>query len=376
MTTSNFHRALLRDNVDKSPEDRGIVPGAEVSLFVQSGLASEVSYNPNPDIILIGHATVADPPSGGFQTAIHGHDLSDGFVALCKFSLSAGSTKIPYPYTYHHGDELPATCSALVGEARFAWHLKAMTPRAKAPRSSCHKDLPVQEPLTLESVEAARLHFHALTQAPVPDAEMDPVDSPKAPSPPLADVDNLPPPASTRTPSPLPPSNTPRPSVQVTEEDSDDEDVILPVTSPAPPVTGMRILDLCGSEEEDTVTASKSAGRKQVSRGLESQETVEDILTGTPDNDDAKGHRLEMTKFDFAVYDKLEILVSVRQLLPPELPLRPVSDNHLLELREEMEKVQFDYTRGFILVTPPPHVATFAVMYTITVAKTGRGSMS
>jgi len=56
-------------------------------------------------------------------------------------------------------------------------------------------------------------------------------------------------------------------------------------------------------------------------------------------------------------YDQLEVWVHVQQLLPPEVPLRDISEKHEEDLRAEMQGEEYDYGTGFMKVTTGREIA-------------------
>lgn len=102
-----------------------------------------------------------------------------------------------------------------------------------------------------------------------------------------------------------------------------------------------------GEEEEQVLEVSEV--EKQVDEVV-IQQADKGISPIASARDDV-GVDVQLEKFNENAYTKVEVKVKLSQLLDPELPIRDINEEHKQELEEAMAP-GFDYSRGFILVTP------------------------
>ena len=118
-TSSGFFQEVLQRGIGKPPRERGVVPGASVSIFIwdQQALRS----------VHVGVAVVsAGATKDNYRTQLHGHEVGEHMLILESIRVFQSSKKFTYPYTFKTNDEVPSTLGDIHSAAFYVWDDRAM----------------------------------------------------------------------------------------------------------------------------------------------------------------------------------------------------------------------------------------------------------
>ena len=124
--SNDLHKAVLKDDYNKTPKERGIKPNEPVRLYVWNADTSKERF--------IGTATVCAKPSAQdeFRTVLHGHNIGNDKMALEKYQPprhgydEQAILALPYNYSFNCGSEPAPTTLADLRNIYFIWDTRAM----------------------------------------------------------------------------------------------------------------------------------------------------------------------------------------------------------------------------------------------------------
>lgn len=122
----HHHRATLQQLYGKSAAVRGIVPGANVKLFIFiNSTAREVGLGSLPD----------NSGSDTLQRKLHNHQLPNtqqhDYVSVRNIHIHSDAAKFPYPYDFKGAEGPPGTLGDIYPTGFYAWDTRMMRAAAE-----------------------------------------------------------------------------------------------------------------------------------------------------------------------------------------------------------------------------------------------------